>query len=293
MKPSESKHKMNIKDICREYYESQIFSGHDWKADSEGKSLGCASSAEFFFIDSSIELQVADGSFKEMDSLTFDKEMQAINIELFGLLLLNHNQKLYDEGSLPSNSPESYLSEEIVFTKKYLNDNDRGDIWEKMKFCNTSIMQTLGDEIASKNYGYLRGFPKLTVVDRSFDDEKKELIDKCKLVIDAFQKQVQDADCLNRLVSRYMFVPCNVPRITALSQKLALKLPERLLICPSQTGLFALQKLLVVLYDNAVNYLVAVLEHGSYQVAKEAQNKLLTMLKNYALKELRKSTPSH
>jgi len=227
---------------------------------------------------------VTDASFKGIDFDTFLKEMIAVNIELFGLAWLNHNYELNKELSMP----ESFFSEEIAFTKRYLQDTGRGDIWERMCFYNDTIAKTVAEEAVWEKWGRLRDIPKAVRDEDYAETGEKFLIEQAKLLTDMFSKCITDSECRDRLVIRFLAVPCDISRITALSQELSLTLMERLGCDLKQAGLFALQRVIVGLYDNAVNYLDVVREWGSYEAGKDTRRALLEGLKRVARKRQQK-----
>jgi hypothetical protein len=268
MKSSKSKRKLVTEDICREYYESQLFrpTGNDEVSPSG------------FFASASIDLESVDDSFKGIDFNTFLKEMITVNIELFGLAWLTHNYDANQE--LPK--PESFFLEEITATKQYLQDTGRGDYWERMGFYNDVIADTVAEQTISESWGRLRDIPK-AIRDEDYEEvQEKFLIEEAKLLTDMLSKCTTDSECRDRLVFRFLAVPCNISEITVLSQKLSLKLTERLGCTPKQAGLFALQKVIVGLYSNAVNYLDAVRQYGSYEAYKDTRRALLQGLKRVA-----------
>jgi len=273
MKSSKSKRKLTTEDICKEYYESQIFrpTGNDEVSPSG------------FFANASICLEAIDASFKGIDFDTFLKEMITVNIELFGLAWLNHNYELNKA------MPESSIPEEIAFTKQYLQDTGRGDIWERMSLYNDEILKTIAEEtVISESWGCLRD---ISVAIREEDQEEiaeKWLMEKIRNLTDLFGKYSTDSECRDRLVTRFLYIPCGINRITALSQKFSLKLSERLGCDLKKAGLFTLQRIVVGLYDNAVNYLDAVQEWGSYEAAKDALGDLLEGLHKVARQQQQK-----
>jgi hypothetical protein len=275
MKSPKSKRKLTTEDICREYYESQLFrpTGND------------VASPSGFFLNLSIDLELIDASFKGIDYTIFLLEMAAVNVELFGLAWLSHNYELSKEISLSDSS----IPEEIVFTKRYLQDTGRGNIWERMSFYNDVILKTVVDEtIKSERWGVLRDIP----ADVREEDREKiaemSLTEPMKHSIDLFSKYITDSECRDRLVIRLLAIPCDISRITLLSQKLSLTLTERLGREPKQAGFFALQRVIVSLYMNAVNYLDAVHQYGSYEAYKDKRRALLQNIKRVVREQQQK-----
>lgn len=268
MKSSKSKRKLTTQNVYREYFESQIFS----------PAVNDEASPAYFFADASIWLEATDASFKGVDFDIFLKEMIAVNIELFGLAWLNHNYDLNKELSMP----ESFFPKEIAFTKQYLQDTGRGDIWERMRFYNDAIAKTLAEETVGENWGRLRDISK-AVRDEDYEELKEKwLVEQGRDLTRLFSRCTTDSECIERLVIRFLAVPCDMSRITVLSQKLSLTLTERLGRDLKQAGLLALQRVIVGLYENAVNYLDAVRQYGSYAAAKDTRKALLKGLKRVA-----------
>ena len=265
MKWPKAKRKLTTEDICREYYESQIFR----------PTVDDEASPTYFFADVSIYLEAIDASLKEVDIVTFSKEMVAINFKLFGLAWLNHNYE--PNKKLPMSG--SFFTKEIAFTKQYIQDTGRGDIWGIMGFYNHVLAETIAEQTISKSWGRLRDIP-MAIRDEDYEEvHEMFLIEKTKLLEDIFNKYLTDSECRDRLLYRFLAIPCDISRITLLSQKLSLTMMKRLGCNLKQVGLFALQRVVVGLYDNAVNYLDTVSEYGSYEAAKDTRRALLQGLK--------------
>lgn len=253
MKSSKSKRKLTTEDICREYYESQIFRPTGYDEASPAK----------FFTDASIYLIEIDASFKGVDMATFLQEMIPVNIELFGLAWLNHNYELSEKIKIP----DYVIPEEIVFTKKYLQENGRGDIWERMSFYNDEILKTVADGIIMpEGWGRFRDIPAAIREEDREEIAEEEIKSKIMSSTEAFSKYITDSECINRLAVRLLYIPCDINR---LSQKFSLKLAEQWRCRIKPVGFFALQRVIVGLYQNAVSYLGAVRDYGSYEAYKE------------------------
>jgi hypothetical protein len=271
MKPSKSKRQDPVTDVCKEYYESQIFRSTGYED----------ASPENFLVDASIYLEVADASFKGIDLGELFTEMIAVNIEFFGLAWLNH---IYNpDKSFPE--PASTLPEEITFTKRYLQDTGRGHLWEKMGSYNDALLSTITEESVLGNWGRLRDIPK-AIRDEDYEKFKEEsLLRSVKMWDELLSKYTTDSELRSRLVIRSLAVPCNVSRITFLSQKVSLILAERLKRDLNQSGLFALQRVVAGLYDNAVYYLDTVREWGSYRAAEDARQETLALMKSWLARQ--------
>lgn len=120
------KPKVSIEEFCQQFYDSPIFnpviSGEDVYSDFwEG------------VFNSIVE---DDRSFVTIDQTLFRREIITLRIELFGLAWMHHIQL------------EEYLMPEILFTKHYLQENEKLEIWDSMADYNQAIAQ--GMEILTK-----------------------------------------------------------------------------------------------------------------------------------------------
>jgi hypothetical protein len=268
VKSSKSKRQVPTGDVCREYYESQIFRPTGYED----------ASPAYFFADASIHLEVFDASLKGTDFGDFFREIMAANIELFGLAWLNYIYNLNRE--FPPESV-SLLSEEIAFTRSYLQDTGRGHLWEKMGLYNDALVSALAEDVVLGGWGRLRDIPKL-IRDEDYEKFKKDsVLESVQWWDELLGKYVADLELRNRLTIRCMAVPCSASKITALSQKISLIMAERLKYNLNQAGLFALQRIVVGLYDNAISYLDTVREWGSYQAAKDAREDTIVLMKDW------------
>ena len=115
-----SKPKISIEECCKQFYDSQIF-----HAIIDGTDFWS------IFLDTISEHVVeADQSFSLVDRSVLQREMTALRIELFGLAWL-HKFKQQE-----SHIPQSF------FTKHYLEENGRLDIWDIMGEYNQIIAQS-------------------------------------------------------------------------------------------------------------------------------------------------------
>ena len=115
-----SKPKISIEESCKQFYDSQIFhaiiAGTDFWSD---------------FLDTvSKSVAEADQSFSLVDPSVFQREMTALRMELFGLAW-SHKFKR-EEFTLPQS----------FFTKRYLEENGRLDIWDIMGGYNQAIARS-------------------------------------------------------------------------------------------------------------------------------------------------------
>ena len=114
------KPKIGIEEFCREFYDTQIF--HPIIA---GTDVGSVFWETVF--KSVVE---ADQSFATIDPTLFRKEMTALRMELFGLAWMHKFKR------------EEYTIPQSLFTKRYLEENGRLDIWDIMGEYNQAIAQS-------------------------------------------------------------------------------------------------------------------------------------------------------
>jgi hypothetical protein len=110
MPPSKSPSELNTEEVCRTYYETQLFG---------------QAAVEFFDV-ARVRMQALDASIAGTDRSTFFNEFAAANIELFGLAWLQHLREC------SPHAPYGLMLEEIGFTKRFLQNTGRADIWETM-----------------------------------------------------------------------------------------------------------------------------------------------------------------
>jgi hypothetical protein len=114
------KPKVSIEEFCRQFYDSFVFN-----ATIGGVDLNEVLCKTFF--DSIVE---ADQSFAEIDRDKFRNEMIAIRMELFGLAWLHKFKK------------EELAISQSLFTRRYLEENGRIEIWEAMGAYNQAIARS-------------------------------------------------------------------------------------------------------------------------------------------------------
>lgn len=270
MNSKKSKWKLGPEEICRQYYESQIFYEpqiFDISTQNEAST--------HFFAEASITIGCLDSTFKDIDDVTFFREVFAINIELFGLAWLNYNYELCQQYS----EPELLLAGEINATKTYLKNRGNENIWNIMQVYNDVISQSFVEETAFENWERLRDFPIAN--NFTVESHRNERIKQLESGFKLFEKST-DSECNARLSVRFAFVPYNTYRITRLFQNLSLTLTNRIGWAPTQVGLFAVQRFIAGLHQNAVHYLDAVYDCGSYVEAMKVRNKQISALKKIA-----------
>ncbi len=120
------KPKVGIEQFCREFYDSQIF--HPIIADTDVGSV--------FFETVFNSVVEADHSFARVKRATFDREMTALRMELFGLAWCHRFKR------------EEFTIPQSLFTKRYLEENGKLEIWDTMGEYNQAIAIS-SDEIVT------------------------------------------------------------------------------------------------------------------------------------------------
>ena len=114
------KPKVAIGGVCGEFYNSRVFR----------PTLARKKRAPIVWDAVLKAIQDVDYSVSLVDQTVFVDELNALRIELFGLAWVHH---LKDE---------DYIIREILFTKKYLDDMNRSNIWEGMGHYNRAIVDS-------------------------------------------------------------------------------------------------------------------------------------------------------
>ena len=115
-----NKPKQSIEELCRPYYDSQIFHAIFDGVDTTQRILDVA-------FDS---IANEDPSFSKVDRKLFEKEMAGLHLELFALAWFHRFKK------------DEYIIPQSIFTHRYLKEIDRLDIWETMGEYNKAVAKT-------------------------------------------------------------------------------------------------------------------------------------------------------
>ena len=160
-----SKIKISINDFCCQFYDSQIFR-------EDGVSTFWQSA-----LSSIIE---ADPSLEKVDYDLFQREIIALQMELFGLIWT----QIYKW-------KEKFLWPQITFTKTYLEQNGHQNIWDIMAVYNKEISQQRNNNIIYKTPSQrsLRG--KIAFYDSMMFDLYK-----------LWEKKGLDLECGARIINR-------------------------------------------------------------------------------------------
>jgi len=270
MKPSSRKSTLSVEQmvqLCEDYYEHEIFNP---KAELEVTLLGELGRCDF-------------SSAMAIDTDIFQRELAALNIELFGLAWLNYNYKLYEEEKQDQNQADLALSIEILFAKSYLEKAKSSDIWSAAGFYNQTILEAAiaqGNSIAwsaPRDMEYYERavlssppvpdyFVKFTteITREHFDKFLRDHLDE---VLKLLKHRVSDTECSLRLSNRLASIHSWRDGIM-IPQKLSSAFAERLSFIPNSEALLLLQRLVVGLYKNARDFTRAVIDYGSWEAAK-------------------------
>ena len=216
---------------------------------------------------------------EDMDIL--DRELTALNIELFGLAWLGYNHMLFEEGKQDSNKCDVALCTEIMFAKFYLEKTKRCDTWSAAGFYNRTILEAAIAQNDSVNWSTSRDMPEyyeraihsspsvkyIKLSTQSFrehyDRFLREHFDKL------LNDKVNDKECSLRLSNRLVSIQSWRDGIM-IPQKLSSTFAERLSFIPNSEVTLLFQRLVVGLYNNAKNYINAVIDYGSWELARKA-----------------------
>lgn len=252
------KSKVNIEQLCQQYYESQIFEKIEG-----GKYLSVE-----FFNHAVANLILADKSATKIDTLLFIKELIALNIELFGLAWWHHNFEIADKDK--KHQFLENICSEILFTQSYLMQNGLQDIWDTMGFYNKSMFNAKGKWILWGGWARLRDIPSIVREDAredwAIETSRQQLKSYEKILVKEEFKRL-DSSCYKRLIYR-SFIALEWQEGVMLSQELTQALISRLNHKLNNEALFILQSIILGLYDNAIGYIKAVKEYGSYEAYK-------------------------
>jgi hypothetical protein len=218
------KPKIGIEEFCQQLYDSQIF--HPIIA---GEDIGKGILDSMF--DSVAE---ADQSFAAIDHTLFYQEMRALRLELFGLAW-GHKFK-----------QEKFTIPQSVFTRHYLEENGKLEMWDIMGEYNQAIadsvtLKTTGErmedwQVAKSNLARVRMFDKWTEANKGATTELD--------------------NCVARVANR---IGADISRNDSiLTKRLAARLPDRL-GCDVNLNTEAIFRLSALVY-------------GLYNGAKEAIN---------------------
>lgn len=190
------KPKIGIEEFCREFYDTQIF--HPIIAEIDVWSA--------FLETVSKSVSEADQSFARIKRAAFEREMTALRVELFGLAW-GHRFKR-----------EQFTIPQSLFTKRYLEENGKLEIWEIMGEYNQAIAESVtmtesGEQmnawrIAKANLVRANMFDKwaeANIGDPSAPTEEEKTLANCVArVANRIGVDISRADCIavKRLAAR-------------------------------------------------------------------------------------------
>ena len=234
--------------------------------------------SEILKVDPSV-MTVITLDMEDMDIL--DRELTALNIELFGLAWLDYNYQLLEEGKQDSNKCDAALCTEIMFAKSYLEKTKRSDTWSAAGFYNRTILEAAIAQYDSVNWSTFRDMP--AHYERATHSSPPEKFIRLsaqnylehfdKFLKDHFDKllkdKINDKECALRLSNRLASVQSWRDGIM-IPQKLSSSFAQRIGFSPNTEALLLLQRLTVGLYRNARDYISAVIDYGSWELARKA-----------------------
>ncbi len=274
-KPAQKTITEKLYQLYNDYYNSQIFTTNGY----------CELTAW-------AELLEADPSAfttQKTDTDTFFLELSAFNIELFGLAWVNYNYELCEEEKQDSSQGDVALCSEIMFAKSYLEQTRNGDIWSSAGFYNDAIFQAHMAQRISRDWSvprdsgyYMREIPQ------SVEKEEDLLL---KTMREHYDKLLSDKECSLRLSKRLVSAHTWRDGIM-IPQKLSSAFAQRLNFSPNIEALLLIQRLIVGLYENARDYINAVRDYGSWELARKATDGFRQHLIRIAQTEIEKKNKS-
>lgn len=267
---------IKTKNLSQSYYDYEVFRFQEREINFELIVWG--------------EISVADSTSHEIDNNIFDRELTALNIELFGLAWLDHNWKLFEEGKLESSPLDNLLLTEIWFTKYYLTHMGGQDIWEAAGFYNDILMQAAIVQKTSMKWDIPRDIPDY--YERSLNRSTEKLEQSSwEHYRDEFNKKLDDKECCGRIANRMISCHCWQDGIT-IPQKLSSAFAQRISFNPNLDALLLIQRVIVGLYNNAASFIIGVEQYGSYELAKKARIDFIQFINDWYRKEKEKQKRS-
>jgi len=197
------KPKMGIEEFCREFYDTYIF--HPIKL-PDGEDIGSAfwNSAFNFVVE-------ADQSFALIDRAVFRREMTALRLELLALAW-GHKFKR-----------EKFTIPQSVFTRRYLEENEKFELWEIMGEYNQVVAQSAtanktGEQVSGRTGRALVTFVNMTRSNMWEDWCKANLKDTSNLSKEEEASLQSVARVINRFGADIKREDCVLPKM--LSSKL-------------------------------------------------------------------------
>ena len=201
-----------------------------------------------------------------------ERELVALNMELFGMAWLGYNYELYEEGKKNQEQVDIALCNEIILSGFYSEahrENERNDTWGAAGFYNNAILEAAIAENTSTNWSTFRSILGDYRPHPSREKETRLIVEHFREHYDELLRDyVDDGEHSLRLSNRIAGVGWRDG--IAMPQRLSLALAQRLGLAPSSEVLFLFQRLAVGLYKNARDYIDAVIDYGSWKQARKA-----------------------
>ena len=232
------KPKISIEEFCREFYDTQIF--HPIIAEIDVWSA--------FLETVSKSVSEADQSFAAIDLTLFRKEMTALRMELFGLAWMHKFKR------------EEYTIPQSLFTKRYLEENGRLDIWDIMGEYNQAIAQSSVMTATGEQMGGRLGRARIVSLNKLRTDLFMKWAEANLRDSKSTTKEEQQdrADCaahaLNRIGADIRRADCVAVKL--LAARLAVRLRCRKDL--ESEALFRLETVIFGFYKGAEEYLKSV-----------------------------------
>lgn len=187
---------VSAEEFCREFYESQVFNPR-----VAGEDIG-----QVFWQTVFNSVVEADESFKKIEPPKFQEEMTVLRMELFGLAWMHKFKR------------EEFTIAQSIFTKRYLEEEGRSEIWDAMGEYNQAIAQSAtmtesgkqmdAERIAKVNLARANMFYKwaaANIGDPSAPTEEEKMLANCVVrVANRIGTDVRRSDCIlvKRLTAR-------------------------------------------------------------------------------------------
>ena len=252
--------RITTEQLCRDYYDHELFRVHDPHSDFELTVL--------------FEIQKVDPSAMAIDLDIFVRELTALNIEFFGFAWCDHN---YLSEEQRQGRADSALCTEITFTKSYLAQMKESEIWKAAGFYNNTIAEATIAQKTLMDWSTPRDIPAYYKrgANPSAEKEAKLLLNSVR---EHFDKLLSDKECSLRLSNRLVSVESWRDGIM-IPQKLSSAFAQQCSLKPNTEALLLLQRLTVGLYRNARDYIDAVNDYGSWELARKSADDLNKQLR--------------
>ena len=180
---------------------------------------------------------------------------------------------------------DSATCTEITFTKSYLEQTGNSDIWSAAGFYNDTILRATIAQRVSMDWATPRDVPSnyRDEEKRPFETESEKLI--FESLREHYDKLLTDKECASRLGNRFVSVEAWREGIMIL-QQLSSAFAQRLNFSPNIEALLLLQRLTVGLYKNAKDYINAVIDYGSWKLAREESDNLMQQIMREVQKDM-------